>query len=64
MVMQIYESNQPGTFQEQSGNMELEFSKGIAPSIFAGGEMYEICINQIITHITAGLKSYAGTNND
>ena len=33
MVMQTYESNQPGTFQEQSGNMEPEFSKGIAPSV-------------------------------
>ena len=32
MVMQIYESNQPGTFQEQFRNKELEFSKGIAPS--------------------------------
>lgn len=32
MVMQIYDSNQPGTFQEQSGNMELEFLKENAPS--------------------------------
>ena len=32
MVMQIYESNLPGTFQEQSGNIKLEFSKENAPS--------------------------------
>ena len=32
MVMQIYESNLPGTFQEQSGNIKLEFSKMNAPS--------------------------------
>ena len=32
MVMQIYASNKPGTFQEHFRNKELEFSKGIAPS--------------------------------
>ena len=64
MVMQIYESNQPGTFQEQFRNKELEFLKGIAPSKIAGGEMYEICINKIITHIDGDLEFYASTNND
>lgn len=32
MAIHTYRYYQPGTFQEQSGNMELEFSKGIAPS--------------------------------
>ena len=64
MVMQIYESNQPGTIQEQSRNKELEFLKENAPSIIAGGERYEICINQIITHIDGDLESYASTKND
>ena len=32
MVMRIYESNQPGTIREQSGNKELEFLKENAPS--------------------------------
>ena len=60
MVMQTYESNQPGTFQEQ-GTRIFERNR---PQQSAGGERCEICINQIITHITAGLESYAGTNHD
>lgn len=42
--------------QEHFRNKELEFLKENAPSIIAGGERYEICINQIITHITAGIR--------
>ena len=50
--------------QEHFRNKELEFLKENAPSIIAGGERYEICINQIITHIDGDLESYAGTNHD
>ena len=64
MAIYTYRHYQPGTFQEHFRNKELEFSKENAPSKIAGGEMYEICINQIITHITAGLEFYAGTNHD
>lgn len=32
MAMHIYRHYQPGTFQEQFRNMELEFSKENAPS--------------------------------
>ena len=32
MAIHTYRYYQPGTFQEQFRNKELEFSKGIAPS--------------------------------
>ena len=59
-ISQEHSRNIPGTFQEQVTRV---FERN-RPQQIAGGEKYEICINKIITHITAGLESYAGTNHD
>ena len=60
MAMHIYRHYQPGTFEEQ-GTRVFERNR---PQQIAGGEKYEICINQIITHIDGDLESYASTNHD
>lgn len=52
MAIHTYRYYQPGTFQEQ-GTRVFERER---PQHIAGGERCEICINQIITHITAGIR--------
>ena len=64
MVMQTYESNQPGTFQEQSGNMEPEFSKRIAPSKLPEAKGMRYVSDRLYLISMADSEFYAGTNND
>ena len=64
MVMQIYESNQPGTFQEQSGNMEPEFSKGIAPSNLPEAKGVRYVSDRLYLISLPVLESNASTNHD
>lgn len=64
MVMQIYESNQPGTFQEQSGNMEPEFLKGIAPSKLPEAKGVRYVSDRLYLISMADSESYASTNHD
>ena len=64
MVMQIYESNLPGTFQEQSGNIKLEFSKMNAPSKLPEAKSMRYVSDRLYLISMADLESYAGTKND